>query len=98
MSESDTLPDPLSDFDFKENTRELILSKLLEAIEFLHKKSLKGQIKKPVNDRVRVQYFKALCHACSVYNQISQNLELDELRADLEALKVELKEDTKKRS
>lgn len=93
MSESDTLPDPLEGFDFRDNTRELILSKLLEAIEYLHKKSLKGQIKKPANERVRVSYFKALCHACSVYNQISQNLELDELKDDLERLRMEIKED-----
>ena len=87
-----SIPEPEGkDFDFRENTRELILSKLLEAIEYLHKKSIKGHIAKPDLDRVRVQYFKALCQACSVYNQISQNLELDDLRADLEELKEEIR-------
>lgn len=77
--------------DFRKNERELVLSKLMEAIEFLHKKSMKGQIRKPETDRVKIGYFKALCHACSVYNQISRDSELDELKIDVEKLKLHIK-------
>jgi len=95
MTLSDTDGGLLDGIDFKDNSRELILSKLMEAIEYLHNKGLNGNIKRPENERVRVQYFKALCNACSVYNQISQNLELDELKRDMDSLRKELKDHDK---
>ena len=61
------------------DSRELVLIKLDEVIEFLHYKALKGRIVKPENEKVRIQYFKAMTYACSIYNQIKRDVEIDEL-------------------
>ena len=89
MSDEDTYPIPekMEEIDLQECERQLVLSKLMEAIDYLHNKCLHGQIKKPETDRVRVSYFKALSQACSVYNQISRDIELDDLKNEVEELK-----------
>lgn len=76
-----------SDIDFKKNERELVLSKLLEAVEYLFKKCLKGNIRDEKKDKIRVTYFRTLAYTCSIYNQISRDNELDELKEDMEDLK-----------
>lgn len=72
------------------DSRELLLNKLDEAIEYLHNKALKGRITRPENEKVRIQYFKALTYACSIYNQIKRDVELDELKDEVEQLKSQL--------
>jgi hypothetical protein len=76
-----------SEIDFKQNERELVLSKLLEAVEYLFKKCLKGNIRDEKKDKIRVTYFRTLAYTCSIYNQISRDNELDELKEDIEDLK-----------
>lgn len=78
----------INEIDFRKNSRELILSKLEDAIEYLHKKSLKGHIQNKENEKVRIQWFKALSHACSIYNQISRDSDLDDLKNEVEELKT----------
>ena len=73
--------------DFKENERELVLSKLSEAIDYLHNKALKGNIRDNQKEKVRIAWFKALSYSCSIYNQISRDNELDVLKEDIEELK-----------
>ena len=89
MNDEDTYPIPetTEEIDLRDCERQLVLSKLMEAIDYLHNKCLHGQIKKPETDRVRVSYFKALSQACSVYNQISRDIELDDLKNEVEELK-----------
>lgn len=67
--------------------RDLILSKLHDAIDYLHDKSMKGRIHDANTEKVRIQWFKALAYACSIYNQIKRDVELDELRDEIENLK-----------
>jgi len=73
--------------DFKVNERELVLSKLSEAIDFLHNKALKGKVRDERTEKVRIAWFKALSYSCSIYNQISRDNELDVLKEDIEELK-----------
>lgn len=73
--------------DFKVNERELVLSKLSEAIDFLHNKALNGKIRDEKTEKVRIAWFKALSYSCSIYNQISRDNELDVLKEDIEELK-----------
>lgn len=61
------------------DSREMLLVKLDEVIEYLHHKALKGRIVKPENEKVRIQWFKAMTYACSIYNQIKRDVEIDEL-------------------
>lgn len=61
------------------DSRELVLVKLDEVINFLHHKALNGRIVKPENEKVRIQWFKAMTYACSIYNQIKRDVEIDEL-------------------
>jgi hypothetical protein len=61
------------------DSREMLLVKLDEVIDFLHHKALKGRIVKPENEKVRIQWFKAMTYACSIYNQIKRDVEIDEL-------------------
>ncbi len=61
------------------DSREMLLIKLDEVIDFLHHKALKGRIVKPENEKVRIQWFKAMTYACSIYNQIKRDVEIDEL-------------------
>jgi len=76
------------DIDFKQNERELVLSKLLEAVDYLFKKCLKGNIRDEKKDKIRVTYFRTLAYTCSIYNQISQDNELDKLKEDIGELKT----------
>ena len=74
------------------DSRELVLVKLDEVINFLHHKALKGRIVKPENEKVRIQYFKAMTYACSIYNQIKRDVEIDELNNKVEELTEKINE------
>jgi len=73
--------------DFKSNERELVLSKLSETIEFLHHKCLKGNVRNEKKESIRIQWFKCFSYSCSIYNQISKDHELDELKEEIEEIK-----------
>ena len=79
------------EINFKENQRALVLSKLSEAIDYLHNKALKGNVRDNQKEKVRIQWFKALSYSCSIYNQISRDNELDVLKEDIEELKKLMK-------
>lgn len=74
---------PLVEFD----ERELILRKLNDAIDYLHHKAMKGRVTDAKNEKVRIAWFKALAYSCSIYNQIKRDVELDQLREEVETLK-----------
>jgi hypothetical protein len=69
------------------DNRQSILIKLDEVIEFLHKKSLHGRITKPETDKIRIAWFKALAYTCSIYSQIKRDVDLDELKEEVEEIK-----------
>lgn len=70
--------------------RENILSRLDEVIKLLHKKALKGRVKNPDNDKIRIQWFRVLAYTCQVYNKIKKDTELDELREEMENLRNQI--------
>lgn len=70
--------------------RDLILSKLNDAIEYLHNKALTGRVIDAKNEKVRIAWFKTLAYACSIYNQIKRDIELDELKEEMETLKNQI--------
>ena len=78
--------------------RDLILHKLNDAIFYLHNKALKGRVTDAKNEKVRIAWFKALAYSCSIYNQIKRDVELDQLREEVETLKnhIEMLDDLPK--
>lgn len=52
--------------------RELVLIKLNEAIDYLHKKGIKGKYQNKENEKLRIQYLKALAYTCNVYSSIKK--------------------------
>jgi hypothetical protein len=88
--EADTKPEH-NEIDFRENERQLVLSQLREVMDYLHNRMMKGQSRKPEIDRVKVGYAKAFCHAATVYNQITKDVEIDDLQKELDKIKLLLK-------
>lgn len=72
--------------------RESLLTQLHEAIVEIHKKAMTGRITKPENEKVRIQWFKALAYSCSIYNQIQKDVEMDELKEEVETLKKQIEQ------
>lgn len=70
--------------------RDLILSKLNDAIINLHYKAITGRIKNPDNEKVRIQYFKALAYTCNVYSQIKRDKDLEDLERKIEIMTNEI--------
>lgn len=70
--------------------RDLVLSKLNAAIEYLHNKALNGRVHDATNEKVRISWFKALAYACSIYNQIKKDEDYETLKDEIEALKKEI--------
>lgn len=72
--------------------RENILSRLDEAIKLLHKKAVNGRVKNPDNDKIRIQWFRVLAYTCQIFNQIKKDVELDELKEEVETLRNQMDE------
>jgi hypothetical protein len=81
----------------KYDTREGLLYRLDEVIQYLYEKAMKGRIREAENEKVRVQWFKTLLHACNTYNQIKKDVDLEELEAKIEKLSQDIKELTGER-
>lgn len=74
------------------DSRQLVLSQLHDALDCMHHKAMNGRITKPENEKVRIQWFKTFAYTCSIYNQIQRDVEMDELREELETLKKQIKQ------
>lgn len=68
------------------DSRENILSRLDEVIKIIHNKAVKGRVKNPETEKIRIQWFRVLAYACQIYNQIEKDIELDELKKEVEQL------------
>ena len=88
----------LSEDDIQENAeswelsyddRDLILSKLNDAIDKVHYKAMKGRVSK--NDKWRVQWFKTLAYMISIYNQVKKDQDLEELEKQVQELAKQIK-------
>ncbi|MDD3984428.1 MAG: hypothetical protein PHY59_00705 [Methanobacterium sp.] len=73
--------------------REIILSKLNEAIGFLHEKSISGRVNNEKKETVRINWFKTMGYICSVYNQIKRDVELEDLKKEIDNLKEMIEND-----
>jgi hypothetical protein len=79
------------DLPDKYDDREVLLLKLNQAIDKLHYKAMKGRVTNPKNEQVRIAWFKALAYACSIYNQIKRDADIEDLQKEVEALQQAIK-------
>ncbi|WP_048190708.1 hypothetical protein [Methanobacterium sp. SMA-27] len=71
-------------WDLSYDDRDLILSKLNNAIDKVHDKAMNGRASK--NDKFRVQWFKTLAYMISIYNQVKKDADLEDLEKQVQQL------------
>ena len=71
--------------------RDVYLGFLDDAISKLHHKATKGKTKNPKNERIKIDYFRALVYAISTANNVYRDKQLDKLEKDVEILKSGLR-------
>ena len=60
---------------------------LNDAIQHLHHKAVNGRVRDAKNERVKIDYFRALVYAISTANNVYKDKQLDKLEKDVEMLK-----------
>lgn len=81
--DSSTLTPDIIDVDERDNY--LII--LNDAINYLHNKAVNGKIRNPKNEKVKIDYFRALIYAVNTANSVYKDKQLDKMESDLEKLK-----------
>ena len=81
--DSSTLTPEIIDVD----TRDNYLLILNDAIQYLHHKAVNGRVRDAKNERVKIDYFRALVYAISTANGVYKDKQLDKLEKDIEMLK-----------
>ena len=76
--------------------RDMYLGFLDDAINNLHHKATKGKTKNPKNERIKIDYFRALVYAISTANNVYRDKQFDKLERDMEMLKRGLVHDMEK--
>ena len=71
--------------------RDVYLGFLDDAISKLHHKATKGKTKNPKNERIKIDYFRALVYAISTANNVYRDKQLDKLERDVDMLKSGLR-------
>ena len=66
IDDSSTLPTELIDVDVRKNYL-LILN---DAIHYLHHKAVNGKIRDANNEKIKINYFRALIYAISTANNV----------------------------
>ena len=64
---------------------------LNDAIHYLHHKAVNGRVRDAKNERVKIDYFRALVYAISTANNVYRDKQLDKLERDVEMLKSGLR-------
>lgn len=79
----------LSESDpFEENmNREDVLDLLEDVMEEAHRKAINGRVRDAENEKVRIQWIKAVGYLAGQYRQLVRDKDLEELQAEIEALK-----------
>ena len=67
--------------------RRYVLMILAEAIEKQHHKATKGKIFNPTNEKIRINQWKSLVHTCNIYNNVLKDMQIDEIKYELNAIK-----------
>jgi len=78
------------------DTRDNYLLMLNDAIQYLHHKAVNGRIRDAKNEKVRIDYFRALVYAISTANGVYKDKQLDKMEKDIEMLKNMYIEDSGK--
>lgn len=75
--------------DLDEMERKIIMKKLYDAIDFLHDKSVNKRIqeKEVKFVKLRVDMFKAMAYLSTSYNILARDMELEQIREELEGIK-----------
>lgn len=82
-TDTSTLTSEIIDVD----TRDNYLLILNDAIQYLHHKAVNGRIRDAKNERVKIDYFRALVYAISTANGVYKDKQLDKMEKDIEMLK-----------
>lgn len=69
------------------NERDNFIFILNDAIQYLHHKAVNGRIRDVKNEKVRIDYFRALIYAISTANSVVKDKQLDKLEKDVALLK-----------
>ena len=67
-------------------SRQEVLSILAEAIDKQHEKVTKGRIFNPENEKIKINMWKSLVHTCQTYNTIMKDMQLDEIKYELQEI------------
>lgn len=78
--------------------REEMLSLLEDGIREAHRQVTEGRVRDPERDKVRIQWIRALGYAVGQYRQLSKDLDLEEMAAEIEALQAAQDEQNAARS
>jgi len=76
--------------DFKPYNRDKILSILSNVIRKLDNKLENGRIVNPDNEKIRIQYYKALIYSMDIFNKILKDKQIDNLQEELESIRIAL--------
>ena len=68
-------------------SRQEVLSILAEAIDKQHEKVTKGRIFNPENEKIKINMWKSLVHTCQTYNTIMKDMQLDEIKYELQEIR-----------
>lgn len=83
INDSSTLPTELIDVDVRKHYL-LILN---DAIDYLHHKAVNGKIRDANNEKIKINYFRALIYAISTANNVYKDKQIDKMENDIEMLK-----------
>ena len=68
-------------------SRQEVLGILSDAIDKQHDKETKGRIFNPENENIKINMWKSLVHTCHTYNQILKDMQIDEIKYELQEIK-----------
>lgn len=69
------------------NERDNYLFILNDAINYLHHKAVNGKIRDAKNEKIKINYFRALIYAINTANSVYKDKQIDKMESDIELLK-----------
>ena len=69
------------------NQRDNYLFILNGAINYLHNKAVNGKIRDAKNEKIKIDYFRALIYAINTANSVYKDKQIDKMESDIELLK-----------
>lgn len=69
------------------NERDNYLFILNDAINYLHHKAVNGKIRDAKNEKIKIDYFRALIYAINTANSVYKDKQIDKMESDIELLK-----------